>query len=80
MVFYNKSNPVNPSDIKVLALTAFAPMWSLGLARCNFEQNRKGIYRIYGLCGHDDIRGTTMAWIVIVGSIYTGVDCNGRQQ
>lgn len=32
MVFYNKSNPVNPSDIKVLALTAFAPMWSLGLA------------------------------------------------
>jgi len=32
VVFYNKSNPVNPSDIKVLALTAFAPMWSLGLA------------------------------------------------
>ena len=25
MVFYNKSNPVNPSDIKVLALTADIP-------------------------------------------------------
>ena len=46
----------------------------------NFGQRTKGIYRINRLCGHNDIRGTTMDWIVIVDPIYLVLDCNGRQQ